>query len=89
MAPGFKNQHGIKENMKRYKNLGGSSDVKAYEIAKDSVKVGFTSNSLYIYSNQSAGPENISKMKTLALAGKGLGTFVEANLKEKFARKIR
>ena len=75
--------------MKRYKNLSGNSKVAAYEIGKDFVKVGFTANSAYLYSNQSAGPDNISQMKTLALAGKGLGTFIDANLKEGFARKTR
>ena len=75
--------------MKRYKNLGGKSEVAAYEIAKDSVKVGFTTHSVYIYSNQSAGSGNIRQMKSLALAGKGLGTFINANVKKGFARKIR
>ena len=75
--------------MKRYKNISGNSTVAAYEIGKDSVKVELTTNSAYLYSNQSAGPGNISQMKTLALAGKGLGTFIGANLKEGFARKTR
>ena len=75
--------------MKRYKNLSGNSAVAAYEIGKDSVKVGFTTNSVYIYSDQSAGHPNINQMKVLALAGKGLGTFITANVKERFARKIR
>lgn len=75
--------------MERYKNLSGDSKVVKYEIAKDSVKIIFANCSSYIYSNQSADPGNISKMKTLAVAGKGLGTFIDANLKDRFARKIR
>ncbi|HAH32538.1 MAG TPA: hypothetical protein DCL44_09530 [Elusimicrobia bacterium] len=75
--------------MKRYKNLSGNSAVTAYEIGKDSVKVRFTTNSVFIYSNQSAGPGNISQMKNLALAGKGLSTFMDAKVKKLFARKIR
>lgn len=75
--------------MKRYKNLSGKSVVAAYEIAKDAVTVGFTTNAVYIYNNQSAGMSNISQMKTLALAGKGLGTFIEAHVKARFARKTR
>ncbi|OGV98178.1 MAG: hypothetical protein A2W53_06325 [Nitrospinae bacterium RIFCSPHIGHO2_02_39_11] len=34
-------------------------------------------------------PGNISKMKSLALAGKGLGAFIDANVKDRFSRKIR
>ncbi len=75
--------------MKRYKNTGGKSTVATYEIVKDAVTVRFTSQAVYIYTNQSAGRLNVSQMKSLALAGKGLGTFIEANVKERFARKIR
>lgn len=75
--------------MKKYKNLSGKSTVAAFEIAKDYMKVGFTNHNVYRYSNQSVGHETIKQMKTLALAGKGLGTFIEANVKDKFDRKIR
>lgn len=74
---------------KRYKNLGGKSVVAHYELEKDAINIKFTNNSAYRYTNQSAGSENIKKMKSLALAGKGLGTFIEANVKDRFVRKIR
>ncbi|MCR4296145.1 MAG: hypothetical protein NUW21_11475 [Elusimicrobia bacterium] len=73
----------------RYKNLSGASTVARYEIAKDAMTIRFADNSVYIYTNQSADPVNIAKMKTLALAGKGLGTFIEANVKNRFMRKVR
>ena len=73
----------------RYKNLGGASKVARYEITKDVVTVIFKNNSVYNYSNQSAGMDNIAKMKTLATAGKGLSTFIEASLKDRFMRKIK
>ena len=72
-----------------YKNLGGASKVARYEIRKDAVTIRFADHSVYRYTNQSAGPANISKMKTLALAGKGLGTFIDANVKALFLRKVR
>lgn len=73
----------------RYKNLSKASTVARYEIAKDSVTIRFTDHSVYIYTNQSADPVNIEKMKTLAVAGKGLGTFIDANVKSRFMRKVR
>jgi len=73
----------------RYKNLSGDSKVSKFEIKKDALTIRFADHTVYRYTNQSAGPENISKMKTLALAGKGLGTFISANLKDRFLRKIR
>ena len=75
--------------MKKHKNVSGKSTITMFELAKDVVTVRFTSQEVYRYSNQSAGSENIGKMKILALAGKGLGTFIENNVKEKFARKVR
>ena len=75
--------------MLRYKNLSGDSKVVRYQIAKDSMTIRFADCSVYIYTNQSTDPGTISKMKTLALAGKGLGTFISANVKDRFARKIR
>lgn len=74
---------------KRYKNLGGKSTVARYELAKDSITIIFADRSVYRYSNQSADPDNISKMKSLAVAGKGLGTFISANVKDRFSRKIK
>lgn len=77
------------KQFKRYKNLGGKSKVFAYEILKDAVTIRFADCSVYRYSNQSADPGNIKQMKTLAIAGKGLGTFIDANLKDRWLRKIR
>jgi len=74
---------------KRYKNLGGKSTVARFEIEKDAMNVKFADHSAYRYTNQSAGPENIAKMKSLALTGKGLGTYIEAHVKDRFERKIR
>ena len=73
----------------RYKNLSGDSKVARYEIRKDAMTIRFTDHTVYRYTNQTADPANISKMKTLAAAGKGLGTFIDANVKDRFLRKIR
>ena len=72
-----------------YKNLSKASKVFRYEILKDRVTVRFVDNSIYIYSNQSATPGNIEKMKSLAQAGKGLSTFIDTNLKDKWMKKVR
>jgi len=73
----------------RYKNLSGKSAVVSYKMDKDSMAIRFADSSVYLYTNQSADPANISKMKTLAQAGKGLGTFIEAGIKDRFSRKVR
>ncbi|HEX4046512.1 MAG TPA: hypothetical protein VH309_01685 [Elusimicrobiota bacterium] len=73
----------------KYKNLSGKSTVAKFEVKKDGITVRFTDHSVYRYTNQSADPANISKMKTLALAGKGLGTFIDANVKDRYQRKVK
>ncbi|MCM2266312.1 MAG: hypothetical protein NDI60_00905 [Elusimicrobiales bacterium] len=75
--------------MKPYKNLSGKSTVAMYELAKDFIKIRFTNQDVYRYSNQSAGSAKVKQMKILAVAGKGLGTFVEANVQKLHDRKIR
>ncbi len=77
------------KQFKKYKNAGGASTVVRYEIAKDGVTVQFKDSSVYRYTNQSAGPAHISKMKTLAEAGKGLGTYITANVKDAYLRRVR
>lgn len=74
---------------RRYKNLSGDSTVVRYEIEKDAMTIQFKDASMYRYTNQSADPANIRKMKTLAQAGKGLGTFVKATVKDRYIRKVR
>jgi hypothetical protein len=74
---------------RRYGNLGGKSTIAKYEIEKDAINIKFKDSSAYRYTNQSAGPENISKMKVLAQAGKGLDTFINAHVNDRYERKIR
>ena len=73
----------------RYKNLSGDSKVAKFEIKKDGITVRFADHTAYRYTNQTAGPENIRKMKELAVAGKGLGTFIEKTAKNLYQRKLR
>ena len=74
---------------RRYRNVSGDSKVARYCLAKDGVTIQFKDSSVYRYTNQSADPANIAKMKTLAVAGKGLGTFIATSLTDRFLRKVR
>jgi hypothetical protein len=76
-------------NMERYKNIGGDSSVVAYEIEGDSIKVQFCDRSLFLYNYQSAGNNNIEQMKKLAIAGKGLNSFIRKVVKKRYAAKLR
>ena len=75
--------------MEHYKNLSGDSGVVAYEIGTESIKVQFIDGSIYLYNYQSAGKDNIERMKRLAIAGEGLSSFIGNVVKDGYALKLR
>ena len=75
--------------MEPYKNLGGDSNVAAYEIASDSIKVQFRDGWIYTYTYQSAGQDNIEQMKILAQAGQGLNSFIIKTVRKAYATKSK
>lgn len=74
--------------MPRYKNLEGNSGVSAYQIGSDSIAVAFGPDDIYLYTYASAGKKMIEKMKKLAIAGKGLSTYISQKVKDKFEKKL-
>ena len=74
--------------MERYKNLGRDSGISAYEIGNDSIKIQFSSGAVYLYTYSSAGRANIEEMKSLAVAGKGLNSYIMHNVREKYESKL-
>ncbi len=75
--------------MERYKNLSGNSAVTAYEIGDDSITVKFKDGSIYLYDNNKTGKSNIKMMKSLAVAGRGLSTFIDRSVKKAYAKKLK
>jgi hypothetical protein len=75
--------------MERYQNLGGDSNVAAYENGPDFIRVQFADGAVYLYTNTSAGSDNIEHMKQLAVAGHGLNSFISRVVRKKYANKGR
>lgn len=73
--------------MKRYKN-SVNSGVLAYEAGVDRIKVKFLDGTIYLYTYQSAGSDNVDQMIELAEKGKGLTTFINQIVREKYAIKV-
>ena len=66
--------------MQPYRNLSGKSGVVAFEIGDDFVSVVFQGDPLaYVYSASQIPPAKIARMKALALAGRGLASFISRN----------
>lgn len=65
---------------------GGNSNVIAYEIGPDWIRVQFGTGSPYVYSYRSAGPGPVERMKQLARAGRGLNSFINTHVKHLYVR---
>jgi hypothetical protein len=73
--------------MKTYLNLNGSSNITYYLIGNDFIKVQFGSNQVYTYNYTGTGKQNIEEMKSLAIRGFGLGSFITKNVKNNYSNK--
>lgn len=71
--------------MQPYQNNTGKSNIDAYEIGDDFIKVSFSTGSTYTYSYDSAGQEIVDQMKQLAQAGNGLSGFINQYAKKSYA----
>jgi hypothetical protein len=73
--------------MVRYKNLEGHSGVIAYESGPDFIRVQFTGGVVYLYNYRVTGRRNVERMKSLAIRGRGLSTFISTTVKDRYAFK--
>ena len=75
--------------MKRYRNLQGNSGVIAYDDGpEDGIVIEFRNDDKYLYTHASAGPDAIAEMKRLARQGHGLATFINREVRDRYARKF-
>lgn len=74
--------------MIHYRNTNGNSGVNAYRIGTDSILVRFSDGGMYEYTYLSAGSSNVEQMKTLAVHGRGLNTFINHYVKYKYSKKF-
>jgi hypothetical protein len=71
--------------MKRYRNLEGHSGVLAYDIRADAIAVKFAGGDVYNYTYARPGRTHVEEMKRLALAGRGLSTYISRHVREDYA----
>ena len=65
------------EKMHRYGGYNDGSGVVAYAAGASYIKVRFRhSETVYTYSYASAGKQHVENMKILAVAGRGLSTYI-------------
>jgi hypothetical protein len=74
--------------VERYKNLSGDSGVVQYQLSEGTILVQFSDGSLYEYTIESAGGNAIATMHRLAVAGRGLNSFISTSVSKKYSCKI-
>ena len=75
--------------MQNYNADGHDAGVVAFETSEDSISIKFRDGSVYLYTNQSAGPAAIAEMKALAKKGDGLTTYINQHVREHYQTKLR
>ena len=75
--------------MQRYLNLGGNSNVTGFEINPNYIDVEFGGNAVYRYSYASAGINNVERMKSLAVEGVGLNSYIMTYCKKLYEARIK
>ena len=75
--------------LQHYKNRSSNSGVTAYEIGDDYIKVEFAEGPLYLYTHSTPGMHKVEHMKKLALAGKGLSSFISRKVRDQYASRLR
>ncbi|AVV33091.1 hypothetical protein C8233_04835 [Halomonas sp. SF2003] len=75
--------------MTPYRNLSGNSNVECYELGDDSITVRFNSGRWrnYLYTNRKPGTEAVERMKSLAVQGRGLNSYISTTIRSNFERK--
>lgn len=74
--------------MTLYRNLNGSSGITAYEIRDRSIVVEFKHGGRYVYDYDIPGKKEVEEMKVRAIEGRGLATYINKNVRQRFAGKL-
>jgi hypothetical protein len=72
---------------RRYQNLSGDSGVTRYAIGTDRIDVQFDGPFVYTYDSARPGAPHVERMKLLAVAGRGLSTYISIHVKNEYSRK--
>ncbi len=73
--------------MKKYKG-SGNAGVSAYNIIDEGIILKFKDGSAYLYDYIKPGKEDVENMKILAIAGKGLTTYVNKHVRDNYKEKL-
>lgn len=75
--------------MTRYKASSGDSGVTAYAVSPDSITIEFKDGRVYLYDYRIPGAKEVEIMKLLAAKGRGLTTFINKHVRNRYATRLR
>lgn len=67
-----------------YRNRSGTSGIAAYALLDEGILVRFVDGVTYRYGPQRPGRHHVGKMKSLALGGRGLATYISRYVGDKY-----
>lgn len=73
----------------QYADPDGDSSVDAYQNGPDYIRVRFSDGSEYLYTYNSAGADDVERMKQLAQSGDGLNSYIVKNARYDYESKQR
>ncbi|ABY63278.1 virion structural protein [Pseudomonas phage 201phi2-1] len=68
-----------------YANIGGNSSIRGYDHGEDWLVVMFSDGSRYLYTLKSTEREQLDYMRRLAMAGKGLNSYITRIVQANYA----
>jgi hypothetical protein len=68
--------------------LSGTSGVIAYELGDDSITLKFVDGSTYLYNQHKPGSQHVKSMRALAVAGRGLATYINVHVRGEYAARL-
>ena len=74
--------------MPTYKNISGSSGIRAYGLGPDFIKIVFKDGGTYLYTFKSTGVKHIAAMQQLAVSGKGLTSYINQFVQDRYEKKL-
>jgi hypothetical protein len=66
-----------------YRNRGGDSGVAAYALLDHALIVQFDDGATYLYGPVRPGRHHVGRMKSLAMAGRGLDAYIRRYVRDK------
>jgi len=70
--------------METYNDVNGDSGVAGYESGDDYIRVRFKNGSIYLYTYAQPGQNHVEHMITLAVAGDGLNSYINRNVRKSY-----